>query len=158
VNVSDEWSTMRRGLSAVYAVVAMCLTGCGAVGGEVHVEGPAPTRVPWSGPVYMEDFTSTPREHPEMVDLTGSTTLTRLTWRGWGSPRAVADGYVFDLACLSGCPGDDPASFPAHLVLSGLVKRQYAAYYRHAVLTPVGRPAPDWAVDIGPVDLHVPQA
>ena len=55
MNVSDEWSTMRRVLSAVYAAVAMCLTGCGAVGGEVRVEGLAPIEVPWSGPVYMED-------------------------------------------------------------------------------------------------------
>ena len=73
-----------------------------------------------------------------MVDLTEATTLYGLTWRGWGTSRAVATGLVVDFACVSDCPHgeDDPPSFPAHLVLSGLVKREYAAYYRHAVLTP----------------------
>ncbi|WP_159053273.1 hypothetical protein [Streptomyces regalis] len=45
---------------------------------------------------------------------------------------------------------------PVCLVLDGLVRRQYAAYYSHAVLVPVRTPAPDWALDAESVRLYVP--
>ncbi|MFF5964447.1 hypothetical protein ACFY64_12015 [Streptomyces collinus] len=44
------------------------------------------------------------------------------------------------------------------LVLSGLVKREYAAYYSHAVLSPDPPPAPGWAMDVGDLRLPVPAA
>ncbi|MDX2604441.1 hypothetical protein PV379_28120 [Streptomyces caniscabiei] len=152
---------MRYGGSALCVLLAMSLTtltGCGRTDGGVRVEGPAPTAIRWVGPVYMNDARSISRQRPDMVDLTENTTLERLTWRGWGSARAEADGFVIDFACVSGCPGGDPPSFPAHLVLEGLVRRQYAAYYGHAVLTPDRSPAPSWALDVGKTRLPVPKA
>src|SRR5206468_10058953 len=123
--------------------------GCGTVAGGTRIEGPAPTAIRWTGPVYVDDARSIPRQRPDVVDLTETTTLYGLTWHGWGTSRAVATGLVVDFACVSQCPHgeSDPPSFPARLVLSGLVKREYAAYYGHAVLTPDHPPAPDWALD-----------
>lgn len=149
---------MRQGKSALSALLATCLVGCGTAAGGVRVEGHAPTTMPWSGPVYMNDAGSVPRQHPDLVDLTVNTTLDRLVWLGWGPSRAEPDGIAVDFACVSGCPGDDLLSYPVHLVLDGLVRRQYAAYYGHAVLTPEGEPAPYWALDVGDVSLRVPKA
>lgn len=151
---------MRHGRTVLSALLTACLAGCGTMtgGSGVRVEGRAPTAVPWSGPVYLNDARSISRQHPDMVDLTEFTTLDRLTWRGWGSAEAVADGFVIDFACVSDCPDGDPPSFKAHLVLSGLVRREYAAYYGRAVVTPVRSPAPDWAIDVGQVRLSVPKA
>ncbi|MEV0555199.1 hypothetical protein AB0I27_17300 [Streptomyces sp. NPDC050597] len=139
------------------ALLMVSLAGCGAAGG-VRVEGAAPTAIPWSGPAYMVDARSIPRHAPDVVDLTETTTLYGLKWKGWGSSRAEATGLVVDFACVSGCSHGDSPSFPARLVLTGLVKRQYAAYYRRADLAPVRPPAPDWAVDVGTVRLPVPAA
>lgn len=149
---------MRLPRSAAYALLAACLAGCGAVDGGIRVEGGAPTGIPWSGPAYVEDARSEPRQRPDLMDLTGLTTLDGLEWHGWGSPRTTATGFVLDLGCLSGCPHDEPASYPVRVVLTGLVKRQYAAYYGHAAVTPVQSPAPDWAEDVSSVPLHVPKA
>ncbi|MEV0227485.1 hypothetical protein [Streptomyces sp. NPDC050704] len=142
----------------VCVLFAAGLTGCGAVDGGTRIEGRAPTGIPWSGPVYVEDGRSEPRQRPDLMDLTELTTLDRLEWRGWGSPRATATGLVLDLACLSGCPDNEPASYPVRVVLTGLVKREYAAYYGHAAVTAVRPPAPDWAEDVGSVPVHVPKA
>ncbi|MET9832178.1 hypothetical protein ABZ078_23410 [Streptomyces sp. NPDC006385] len=149
---------MRYGGPTLCVLLVMSLAGCGTAVGGTRVEGPAPTAVPWSGPVYVADARSIPRQRPDVVDLTDVTTLYGLKWRGWGTPRAVATGLVVDFACVSDCPRGDPPSFPAHLVLSGLVKRRYAAYYGHAVLSPDRPPAPGWAVDVGEVPLRVPKA
>lgn len=151
---------MRYGGPALCVLLALSLAGCGTEAGGVRVEGRAPTAVPWSGPVYVSDARSIPRQRPDVVDLTESTTLYGLKWRGWGTSRAVGTGLVVDFACVSGCPHgeSDPPSFPARLVLSSLVKREYAAYYAHAVLTSERPPAPAWAFDVGDVRLRVPKA
>ncbi|QNP71200.1 hypothetical protein IAG44_18320 [Streptomyces roseirectus] len=149
---------MRHAGPATAVLLALALTGCGGLPGGARVEGPAPSAIPWSGPVYIDDARSIPRQSPDVVDLTDVTTLYGLKWHGWGTPRAVATGLVVDFACVSGCPHGDSPSFPAGLVLTGLVKREYAAYYSHAVLTPDHPPAPGWALDVGPVRLRVPKA
>ncbi|MET9970201.1 hypothetical protein ABZZ80_30870 [Streptomyces sp. NPDC006356] len=150
---------MRYSGPALCVLLVMSMAGCGtAGGGGTRVEGPAPTAIPWSGPVYVDDARSIPRQHPDVMDLTESTTLYGLKWRGWGTSRAVATGLVVDFACLSNCPHGDPPTFPVSLVLSGLVKRQYAAYYGHAELIPDRPPAPAWALDVGDIRLRVPKA
>ncbi|MET9080712.1 hypothetical protein ABZX77_02240 [Streptomyces sp. NPDC004237] len=154
---------MRNGGPALSALLALGLTGlagCGTAAGGTRVEGPAPTAIPWSGPVYVNDARSISRQHPDIVDLTERTTLFGLKWQGWGTSRAVATGAVVDVNCVSGCPhGDaDPPTYSVRLVLSGLVKREYAAYYGRAVLTPEHPPAPSWAVDGEVLRLRVPKA
>ncbi|MEU5045911.1 hypothetical protein [Streptomyces griseorubiginosus] len=136
------------------------LAGCGTVAGGTRVEGPAPTAIRWTGPVYLDDARSISRQHPDVMDLTDVTTLYGLKWRGWGTPRAVATGMVVDFSCQSRCPHgkDNPPYYPVRLVLSGLVKREYAAYYSNAVLSPAPPPAPDWARDVGDLHLRVPAA
>lgn len=143
---------------AVGAVLAAYLAGCTGATGGVRIEGPAPLAIPWSGQVYVEDWRSEPRQRPGLMDLTELTTLDYLTWRDWGSPQAIATGWVIDLACTSGCPGDAPPSYQVRVVLSGLVKRRYAAYYSHAAVTAVTQPTPNWAEDVTSVRLYVPKA
>ena len=58
-------------LCVLLAVSLFGLAGCGTVAGGTRVEGPAPTALPWSGPVYVNDARSIPRHTP--------------TW--WISPR-----------------------------------------------------------------------
>ncbi|MDC0767655.1 hypothetical protein [Streptomyces sp. HD] len=152
---------MRYGGPALGVLLAMSLiglAGCGTVADGTRVEGLAPTAIPWTGPVYVNDVRSRSQQRPDVIDLTPTTTLYGLKWRGWGTPRAVGTGLVVDFACRSGCPHGDSPFFPVHLVLSGFVRREYAAYYSHAVLTPDRPPAPDWAADVGDLRLQVPQA
>ncbi|MDX3116812.1 hypothetical protein [Streptomyces scabiei] len=160
---SSRWSRegllgTRRRRFALCVVLAVCLTGCGAVDDRPHVEGPAPTGVAWRGPVYVEGWATKPLQRPDLVNITEYITLDRLQWRGWGSPRATATGFVIELGCLPACGDDGPLSYPARVVLSGLVKRQYAAYYSRASVTAVRPPAPDWAEDVSDVPLQVPKA
>lgn len=142
------------------SITAVCLlaglTGCGAADG-VHTEGPAPSRIPWSGPVYVLDYKSLAWQHPDVMDLTSRTVLYGVTWHGWGSPRATGSGVVVDLACAGGCAHHDYQSFEVSVVFGGLVKRQYAAYYSRASVTPAHPPAPGWAEDTAAVRLHVPK-
>ncbi|MDW4908453.1 hypothetical protein RB628_24715 [Streptomyces sp. ADMS] len=149
---------MRRRPFALCAVLTVCLTGCAAVDSGPRVEGLAPTGIPWSGPTYVEDWQAVPRERPDLISMVEGPPLDRLAWRDWGSPRATATGYVIDLDCLPQCADDGPPSYRVRVVLSGLVKRQYAAYYSHASVTAVRPPAPDWAVDYSSLPLHVPAA
>ncbi|MET7572016.1 hypothetical protein ABZT04_26455 [Streptomyces sp. NPDC005492] len=149
---------MRLHRSRWCAVLAFCLAGCGTAVGGTRVEGRAPTGIPWSGPVYVEDWRSQPRREPDMMDLTEVTTLDRLKWRDWGRPRATATGVVIDLACLSLCEKGEPPTYRVRVVLNGLSKRQYAAYYGHASVTALASPAPWWAEGVGSVRLHVPKA
>lgn len=147
----------RAAWCASLAVLMAGLSGCAGSEDGIRVEGPAPTRVPWSGPVYVLSWESHPDERPYMLTLTDYTTLDWMRWRGWGSPRATATGYVMDFSCGSGCPHQEPRSYAVEIVLSGLVKRQYAAYYSRAAVTPVHRPAPFWAEDVSRVPLRVPK-
>ncbi|OUD00189.1 hypothetical protein [Streptomyces swartbergensis] len=147
---------LRRG--ALCAVLAACLTGCGGVDGGVRVEGPAVTSVPWTGPAYLTDWYGRAWQRPSEISPTRSIDLRRLTWRDWGSPRARATGVVVDTNCMAGCR-DDPASYRARVVLSGLVKRGNVAFYSQMSLTPVHPPAPFWAEGYGESTyLDVPDA
>ncbi|MES5824648.1 hypothetical protein [Streptomyces sp. RG80] len=147
----------RSALRASLAGLLACLSGCAAPVGGTRVEGPAPTRIPWSGPVYVLSWESEPNERPYMMNLTDYTTLDWMQWRNWGSPRATATGYVMDFSCGAQCPDQAPRSYPVSIIISGLVKRQYAAYYSHASVTPLHRPAPYWAEDTSSVPLRVPK-
>lgn len=154
---------MRHGRRARWLLLAvgfLGLAGCGTGAGGMRVEGPAPTAIRWTGPVYLDDARSMPRQHPDVMDLTNVTTLYGMKWRGWGTPRAVATGLVVDFSCQSLCPQGkyNPPYYPVRLVLSGLVKREYAAYYSSAVLSPDPPPAPHWALDVGELRLRVPAA
>jgi len=151
--------TLRRSAlcASLAAGLLVGLTGCGTADERLRVEGPAATRIPWTGPVYVLDWRSLPRQRPDLMDLTEITVLDRVKWHGWGSPRATATGTVIDLPCVSGCPHDALPSYPVTIVFSGLVKRQYAAYYGHAAVTPVHRPVPEWAEDVSSVSLHIPK-
>ncbi|MEU6140088.1 hypothetical protein ABZ848_06950 [Streptomyces sp. NPDC047081] len=134
------------------------LAGCGTPDSGPWAEGPAPTGIPWTGSVYSMDWRSEPRQRPEMMDLTENTVLDDMKWHDWGRPRATATGWVVDLACLSGCPHETMPGYAVTVVLSGLVRREYAAYYSVAAVSPRHRPAPYWAEDVSRVPLHVPKA
>lgn len=139
------------------ACLLACLIGCGPANGKVRVEGPAPSRIPWLGPVYVLDSELIARQHPYVLDLAGRTVLYGVEWHGWGSPRATGTAAVVDFACAGGCAHDDYKSFPVSIVFSGLVKRQYAAYYSRASVVPTHPPAPGWAEDTSRVRLPVPK-
>ncbi|WP_405671267.1 hypothetical protein [Streptomyces sp. NBC_01530] len=142
------------------AVLAACLTGCGGVDAGVRVEGPAATTVPWTGPVYMTDWFGRAWQRPEEFDPTMRVSVSRLKWRNWGSPRALATGVATDITCVSGCPdgNTDPPSYRVEVVLSGLVRRGDVSFYSHATLTPVHPPAPFWAQGSDSTALDVPDA
>lgn len=146
---------MRAGASAL--VLCVVVAGCGADGG-VRVEGAAPTAIPWRGGAYVLDYKSVPWDSPDSFSLTPSTWLSHLTWKRWGSDRAVGSGFSWDMGCVSGCADDGLPAYRVTLVLTDLKRRAHAAYYRHAsVLPAVGEKAPDW-VEAGVEDLtlHVP--
>ncbi|MDX2528420.1 hypothetical protein ACSCB1_40500 [Streptomyces europaeiscabiei] len=142
------------------ALLAACLTGCGGVDGGVHVEGPAATKIPWTGPVYMTDSFGRAWQRPVEVLPTRRVSLDEVTWRVWGSSRALATGVATDFTCVSGCPdGDDtPPSYRVEVVLSNPVRRGDVAFYSHMTLTPVHPPAPFWASGSDDTDLDVPDA
>ncbi|MDC0769634.1 hypothetical protein [Streptomyces sp. HD] len=143
------------------AVLAACLTGCGGVDGGVHVEGPAATTIPWTGPVYMTNYYGRPWQRPKEIEVAyGRVRLHKLTWRDWGSPRARATGVATDSSCMSGCPDgtDNLPTYRADVVLSGLVRRGDVAFYSHMTLAPVQPPAPSWAKYTANTDLEVPDA
>lgn len=146
---------------ALHASLTACLlagvAGCGSTAGGIRAEGPAPSRIPWSGPVYVLDWKSLAWQHPDVLDLTSRTVLYGVEWHGWGKPQAIGSGEVVDFACVSGCAHNDYKSYSVSIVFSGLVKRQYAAYYSRASVAPVRRPAPGWAEDTSGVRLHVPK-
>lgn len=146
--------TPSRYAAAAFVALAGLLTGCTASGGVV-AHGPAPTAIPWTGPVYVLDREGRPRRQPDLFDVTADSSFGQITWKHWGGPRAVGAGWEVDLACLAGCKGDSPDSYPATIVLSGLTRRENAAYYSHASFTSP-RPLPSWAEKLGEVTLRVP--
>lgn len=143
-----------RTLGVALAVMGAALSGC-APAGVVRTEGPAPTAIPWTGPVYVMDSGSGARREPEMIELTRKSTFHFLVWKHWGSARTTATGFETDLACLSGCKADELDGYPVTIVLSDLVRRKYAAYYRTASVTSP-EPLPSWAEDLSLIRLHVP--
>ncbi|MEV8548039.1 hypothetical protein [Streptomyces sp. NPDC051572] len=143
-----------RTLGVVLTAMGAALTGC-APTGVVRAEGPAPTAIAWTGPVYVLDSGSAARREPEIIQFTANSTFHFLVWKRWGSARATATGYETDLACLSGCKGDELDGYPVTIVLSDLVRRKYAAYYRTASVTSP-EPLPSWAEDLSLIHLRVP--
>lgn len=141
--------------ASLAALLLAGVTGCAAADGGVRVQGPAPSSIPWSGPVYALSWESQPLVHPELMDLTDYTVLDDMTWHGWGSPRATATGWVILLDCTSTCPAEPPG-YRVTIAFGGLAKRQYAAYYSWAAVLPAHGPAPAWAEDVRRVPLHVP--
>lgn len=140
--------------AAVCVALAAVLAGCGARAGVV-THGPAPTDIPWTGPVFVLDYEGRARREPDLFDLTNLSTFDEVTWQQWGGPQAVGTGWAMDYACLNGCAGDDPDGYRATIVLSGLVRRHDAAYYSRATVTPSG-PLPTWAEKLGQVVLRTP--
>jgi hypothetical protein len=139
---------------AVAAVLAGLLTGCATNNGVV-AHGSAPTAIPWTGPVYLLDYEGRPREEPDLLDLTAKSTFGGLVWKHWGGSLAIGTGAGLDLACVNGCKGDGPDSYRATVVLSGLVRRENAAYYSHASVS-FPDPLPYWAEHIQRLALRVP--
>ncbi|MFF7048206.1 hypothetical protein ACFY94_07585 [Streptomyces griseorubiginosus] len=131
-------------------------TGCGGVNGGVRVEGPAPTSIPWSGPVYVEDLYGRAWQRPRTIELTELISLDRLTWRDWGASRPRATG---EASCMAGCSAGQPRSYPVQVVLSDRVRRASVAYYSEATVTPVHPPAPLWATGFDrPETLNLPDS
>ncbi|MGA5143327.1 hypothetical protein [Streptomyces azureus] len=141
-----------------FAVLAVCLAGCGGVDGGVRVEGPAVTSVPWTGPVYVTDYYGRSWQRPSDISPTPDIDLQRLTWRDWGSPRARATGVVVDAGCGADCLDGELPGYRARVVLSDLVKRGSVAFYSQVTLTPVHPPAPSWAKGTESAYLDVPDA
>lgn len=123
-------------------VLAACLTGCGGLDTGVRVEGSAPTAIPWSGPVYVEDQYGRAWQRPETIDLTELIALDHLTWRDWGASRTLATGEAI---CGADCSDNRPRTYRVQVVLSGRVRRASVAYYGEVTITPVHPPAPGWA-------------
>jgi hypothetical protein len=123
-------------------VLTASSTGCGSVNGGVRVEGPAPTAIPWSGPVYVADRYGRAWQRPRTIELSEYIFLDRLTWRDWGAPRLRAIG---EASCNAGCSAGQPRSYRVQVVLSDRVRRASVAYYSEVTVTPVHPPAPGWA-------------
>ncbi|MDX2700698.1 hypothetical protein Sipo8835_29365 [Streptomyces ipomoeae] len=144
------------------AVLCLVVAGCGVSGvsGGVRVEGAAPTAIPWRGSAYVLDYESVPQEKPDSFSLTSNTWLSHLTWKGWGSNQAVANGFSWDMSCSSGCTDDGIPSYRVTLVLGDLTRRAHAAYYRHASLRAArGARTPTWAEPgLEDMGLHVPDS
>ena len=145
---------VRRRLGAVAAALVALLTGCATNNGVV-AHGSAPTAIPWTGPVYLLDVEGRPRQHPDLIDLTATSTFGGMVWKHWGGSLAIGTGMEVDLACVNGCKGDGLDSYPVTIVLSGLVRRENAAYYSHASVTSPA-PLPSWAEQVEQVPLRVP--
>lgn len=144
---------------ALTGVLCLVVAGCGVSGG-VRAEGAAPTAIPWRGTAYALDYESVPQEEPESFSPTPDVWLSHLKWRRWGSNLAVANGFSWDVACVSGCTEDGMPSYRVTLVLTDLKRRAHAAYYGHASLrTARGEKTPGWAQpDLDDLVLHVPKS
>ena len=147
---------MRSG--ALLLVLCVAVAGCGAAGGGVRAEGAAPTAIPWRGDTYVLDYKSVPWDAPESLSLTPFTWLSHLTWKSWGGNRAVANGFSWDMECVSGCAADGIPSYRVTVVLTDLERRAHAAYYHHASVLPAGgAKVPAWAeAGVDDLTLHVP--
>ncbi len=99
----------------------------------------------------MLDHEGRARREPDLFSLTRKSTFDRVTWTGWAGPTAVGTGWEIEFPCPTGCPD----GYRATIVLSDLVRRQDAAYYRRAGVTSP-EPLPSWAEDLRQVVLSVP--
>ncbi|GAB7032470.1 hypothetical protein AB0G35_03540 [Streptomyces sp. NPDC021749] len=140
---------------AALSVVALAAVGTVGCGGPAtpHTEGaaPRPTRV--SGPVYVSDTMGHPLSRPTRIGLTEFSTLTGLTWRSWGGPKAVATGRLSGTWCLPRC---SDSGYRATVELSGLVRQENVSYYSRAAVRSSHLP-PEDSDDLSAVHLPVPE-
>ncbi|GAA2295830.1 hypothetical protein OHT20_17100 [Streptomyces caniferus] len=143
--------------TAVATVFALVLTAVGLAGcgnpEEPHVEGPAPSPSQVSGPVYVTDTLGHPLTRPTGFALTEFSSLSRLSWRSWGRPKAVATGRTGGVWCIPDCPAN---GYPATVELSRLQRRENVSYYTRAVVRAPGLPH-DQASELRNVRLPVPE-
>ncbi|TJZ42813.1 hypothetical protein FCH28_33515 [Streptomyces piniterrae] len=144
--------------TAVATVIALTLTAVGTAGcggpERLHVEGPAPKPTQATGPVYVSDTLGHPLRRPTAIGLTEFTTLTRLRWRSWGKPKAVATGKLSGNWCIPKCT-DSP--YPATLELSRLERQENVSYYTRATVRSSHLPPADSGEDLRDVPLPVPE-
>ncbi|MFD9206534.1 hypothetical protein ACFVZM_09635 [Streptomyces sioyaensis] len=146
---------------AVAAVCALLLTAVGVTGcgtpPRPRVEGPAPRPTPSSGPAYVSDTMGHPLTRPTGFALTEFSSVSRLSWRSWGGPKAVATGRLSGNWCLPRCTG---TGYPATIELSRLQRRENVSYYTRAAvrsshLPPGGH---DGETDLSAVRLPLPES
>ncbi|MFG2529157.1 hypothetical protein [Streptomyces sp. NPDC048516] len=141
--------------TTVFALVlaAVGLTGCGNPG-TPHVEGPAPSPTQVRGPVYVSDTLGHPLTRPTGFALTEFASVSRLSWRSWGQPKAVATGRLSGMFCIPHCPAH---GYRATIELSRLQHQENVSYYSRAVVHS-SHPLPsDPAAQLRNVRLPVPE-
>ncbi|MEU9483868.1 hypothetical protein AB0D83_09405 [Streptomyces decoyicus] len=144
-------TAVAAGLALVLAAVG--LTGCGNPE-QPHVEGPAPRPTQVSGPVYVSDTLGHPLTRPTGFALTEFSSVSRLSWRSWGKPKAVATGRVQGMWCIPHCPAH---GYPATVELSRLQRQENVSYYSRAVVRSSHHLPPDQAAKLRDVRLPVPE-
>ncbi|MEJ8649673.1 hypothetical protein WKI65_16670 [Streptomyces sp. MS1.AVA.3] len=144
--------------TAVAACLALALTAVGLAGcgnsEQPHVEGPAPSPTQVSGPVYVSDTLGHPLTRPTGFALTEFSSVSRLSWRSWGKPEAVATGRVQGMWCIPHCPAH---GYPATVELSRLQRQENVSYYSRAVVRSSPHLPPDQAAELRDVRLPVPE-
>ncbi|ANZ21492.1 hypothetical protein ACH4YO_02370 [Streptomyces noursei] len=139
---------------ALALVMAVGITGCGGPD-QPQVQGPAPTRSPAAGPVYVSDTMGHPLIRPTRLGLTEFTSLSHLKWRDWGQPKAVATGEVSGMWCIPGC---EKTGYPATVELSGLQRQENVSYYTRASVRSAHLPNPaETGEDLRSVHLYAPE-
>ncbi|MBX9421230.1 MULTISPECIES: hypothetical protein [Streptomyces] len=137
--------------AALALLLAVGSTGCGGPQ-QPKVQGPAPTRSPAAGPVYVSDAMGHPLSRPATFPLTEFTVLSDLKWRDWGQPKAVATGTVSGLWCTD-C---GPTGHPATVEVSGLRRQENVSYYTRATVRSSHLPSEE-TDDLTGVPLPVPE-
>ncbi|GHI04164.1 hypothetical protein AQI88_35325 [Streptomyces cellostaticus] len=139
---------------AVALMLAVGTTGCGGPE-RPQVQGPAPTRSPAAGPVYVSDDMGHPLSSPATFGLTEFTSLSHLKWRDWGQPKAMATGEVSGGWCSPEC---DKSGYPATVELTRLQRQENVSYYTRATVRSSHLPDPDkTGEDLRNVHLIVPE-
>ncbi|MFJ5803802.1 hypothetical protein [Streptomyces decoyicus] len=144
-------TAVATGLALVLTAVG--LTGCGNPE-QPHVEGPAPSPTQVSGPVYVSDTLGHPLTRPTGFALTEFSSVSRLSWRSWGRPKAVATGRVTGMWCIPHCPAH---GYPATVELSRLQHQENVSYYSRAVVRSSHHLPSDQAAELRNVRLPVPE-
>ncbi|MFF8788567.1 hypothetical protein [Streptomyces sp. NPDC015125] len=141
--------------TTVFALVlaAVGLTGCGNPE-TPHVEGPAPSPSQIPGPVYVSDTLGHPLTRPTGFALTEFSSVSRLSWRAWGKPTAVATGRLTGMWCIPHCPAK---GYRATIELGRLQHRENVSYYTRAVVRTSHHLPPDQAAELREVKLPVPE-
>ncbi|MFI0715433.1 hypothetical protein ACH4SK_33390 [Streptomyces inhibens] len=137
----------------VLALTAVGTAGCGSPE-QPHIEGPAPSPTQALGPVYVSDSEAHPLSRPTSFGLTEFTGVSQLSWRSWGTAKAVATGRVSGNWCIPHCPAD---GYPATVELTRLQRHENVSYYTRAVVRSSHLP-PDQAAELRRVRLPVPES